>query len=362
VPDHPDTYYMEKALELAEAGLGRVAPNPSVSCLIVKDGEIIGRGGRTADGGRPHAEKLALEEAGERARGATAYVTLEPCWHADRPSCSTALIEAGVKRVVIACHDHNPLIHGKGFTALKNAGIEVVGSCLEDRALKLNKGFFLTKLKQRPLVTLKMAVSLDSKIAGAGGHSQWITGEAARRQVHIDRSRHDAILTGIGTILADDPLLTTRLKNTDHKSRRIILDTTFRFNEKLKINKTLDQGRIIIFTSPEHSKQTIGGVEILPADLEDNGKISIPFVLKSLAVDGVTRLMVEAGQDVFTSFLKSGLWDYLHLYRAPMIIGADGKDAFGALGVTDLGKAPRLKLVDQQSLGDDVLEIYENPV
>lgn len=353
----PDPIYMRKALDLAETGLGRVAPNPSVGCVIVKDGRVVGEG-RTQDGGRPHAEAVALTQAGEAAKGADIYVTLEPCFHDDRTSCSTSLIEAGVARVILGCRDQNPAITGKGIAALKQAGIAVVEGVMEEECAALNRGFFLTKTSGRPYVMLKMAVSLDSKIAGAGGHSQWITGEEARARVHIDRSHHDAILTGIGTILSDDPQLTTRVPGLSHSSWKIILDTTFRIPKNSKVLASSGPDEAIVFTSHDHADNTVPNGQVIGADLGPDGSVSIPFVLKTLSSMGVTRLMVEAGQGVFTSFLRSGLWDELHLYRAPILIGGDGKDAFGALGVRDIGGALRLTLLSEEKLGDDVLEIY----
>lgn len=357
---------MRLALDLAEEGLGRVSPNPSVGCIIVKDGEIIGRG-RTQDGGRPHAERVALDQAGAKVEGATAYVSLEPCFHEDKVSCSSSLIEAKVAKVVIACRDLNPAISGKGIAALEKAGIEVVKTCLEEEALNLNKGFFFSKLKNRPLVTLKIATSLDSKIATSSGESQWITGDESRAEVHNMRSRHDAILTGINTVLADDPSLTTRVGGLHHASRRVILDTYLRVPVSAKMFQTKDQGDIYIVTAPgtDPVKRSVlekAGAKILEVPISPDGMLSLVVILKLLAEEGVTRLMVEAGQGVFTSFLKSGLWDYLHLFRAPVILGAGGKDAFGPLGIAGLDAALRPKLLSRHLTGDDLLEIYENPL
>lgn len=360
MPD--DITYMSRALALAEEGLGRVAPNPSVGCVIVKDGEIIGEG-RTQDGGRPHAEAVALERAGDRAKGAVVYVTLEPCFHDDRESCSSRLLASGVAKVVVACRDQNPAIHGRGIFALKQAGIEVVEGVMEKECADLNRGFFLSKTEKRPFVTLKIATSLDSKIATAKGDSQWITGEEARTNVHRTRAKHDAILTGIGTLIADDCTLTTRLDGIDHNSVRIVLDSHGRFPKSAKMLGTLRSGKVIVYTKQdvENSKRDDlerMGVEVRSSDISPASGLSLPYILEDLAYLGITRLMVEAGQGVFTSFLASGLWDELHLYRAPIIIGADGVDAFGALGVASLGEAQKLKQTSVQSLGPDLFEIY----
>ncbi len=360
---HPDTHFMKAALALAETGLGRVAPNPSVGCVIVKDGEIIASA-RTQDGGRPHAETTALELAGAKAKGATVYVTLEPCFKSDGPSCALALIAAGVKKVVIGCTDENAAIKGKGVAALRVAGIEVVQNCLDEECRTLNKGFFFTKTRSRPLITLKTAISLDSKIATGTGHSQWITGPAARARGHLERARHDAILTGINTVLADDPLMTTRVDGVDHKSLRIILDANLKFPSTAHMLDTKDRGEIIVFTSEKARavNQVLledKGVRIVTVPMFEEDKLSLPFVLEALANEGVTRLMVEAGQGVFTSFLKDRLWDYLLVFRAPFLIGTDGKDAFGELGIDTLDQARRLKLLTRETHDNDLLEIYE---
>jgi diaminohydroxyphosphoribosylaminopyrimidine deaminase/5-amino-6-(5-phosphoribosylamino)uracil reductase len=363
---HNDTYYMSLALALAAEGLGRTAPNPSVGCVIVKNGEIIGQG-RTQDGGRPHAEIVALEQAGSHAEGATVYITLEPCFHDDRSSCSSKLLEAKIARTVIACRDLNPLIHGRGIAALTQAGVEVVEGVLEQEALSLNKGFFFSKIKSRPLVTLKIATSLDSKIATVSGDSQWITGEQARASVHQLRSKHDAILTGINTVLMDDPSLTTRIEGVTHNSRRIVLDTHLRFPLTANMLKTCDRGDIYIVCGEgadlaKKSALETAGAKILEVPISPDGQLSIPHALKILADLGVTRLMVEAGQGVFSSFLATGLWDELHLYRAPLILGGDGRDAFAPLGISRLSAALRPKLLSRREIGDDLLEIYENPL
>lgn len=352
-----DTLYMQQALELAKSGLGRVAPNPSVGCVIVKDGLVVGAG-RTQDGGRPHAEDVALGQAGVRAQGADIYVTLEPCFKDATSSCSLKIIAAKPARVIVGCRDKNPVIEGRGIFALKQAGIEVVEGLMEKECEGVNQGFFLSKNSGRPFVTLKIATSLDSKIATSAGASKWITGEGARASVHETRSRHDAILTGIGTILSDDPELTARVPGLEHKALKVILDTTFRIQEKSKVLVGSGPDDAIVFVSHDHADNSLQNAQIVGADLDPEGKISIPFVLKHLADRGITRVMVEAGAGVFTSFLKSGLWDEMHLYRAPIIIGGDGKDAFGGLGVSALGDAPRLRLMSQEKLGEDILEIY----
>ena len=360
-----DQQYMSEALRLAAEGLGRVAPNPSVGCLIVKDGVIVGKG-RTADGGRPHAEVVALEQAGDKAKGATVYVTLEPCCHHGKTSlpCTDALIAAQVGKVVVACKDENKRVFGQGIKALQDAGIEVSVGLMEKEARELNDGFFKRINNFRPLVTLKMATSIDSKLSLKPDQNFRLTSDEAKARVHAERSIHDAIMTGIGTVLADDPLLTTRINGHFHKSVRVILDTHLRFPLIAKMLKTKDLGDIWIFTAPksdEGKKNALeaSGIRVVEMDLSANGRVSLPFVLEYLAEHGITRLMVEAGQNVLTAFLKFKIWDHLLIFRAPIIIGSAGVDAFGDLEMDDAAKAPRPVLVSIEQHGDDLLEIYK---
>lgn len=358
-----DKGYMTEALRLAEEGLGRVAPNPSVGCIIVKDGEIVGRA-RTADGGRPHAEPQALQQAGDKAKGATVYVTLEPCCHHGRTlPCTDELIAAQVSRVVIACLDKDRRVAGQGVQALKDAKIEVLVGVLEDEALEINDGFFKRVTNYRPLITLKTAVSIDSKIASAAGESQWITGAESRQRVHQERARHDAILTGIGTILKDDPLLTTRIEGVEHKSLRVILDSQLRFPLTAKMTVTTFEGPIIIYTAPgadveKKAALEKAGIRVVEIDLSSNGKLSLPFIMEHLANEGITRLLVEAGQGVFTAFMKLKLWDHLLVFRSPIVIGNKGMDAFGEME-DNLAQAQRLQLVSLEPYGNDLLELYK---
>lgn len=360
-----DQEYMRQALALAEQGLGRVAPNPSVGCVIVKDGVVVGQA-RTADGGRPHAEVQALAQAGEKAKGATVYVTLEPCCHHGQTlPCTDSLIAAQVAKVIVACKDEDKRVSGQGIQTLRDAGIAVVVGVLENEARELNEGFFKRIKNYRPFVTLKMATSIDSKIATGFGESQWITGPQSRKRVHEERSRHDAILTGINTILKDDPLMTTRLDGVEHRSLRVILDTKLQFPLGTKMSATTLQGEVWIYTSPDCDKEKKAqlekaGLKVIEMDLSTGGRVSLPFVLEHLAENGITRLMVEAGQSVFSSFLKLKIWDRLLLFRAPIIIGHGGVDAFGDLELESLSKAPRLSLIAKEQYGDDLLEIYKN--
>ncbi|MCB1783368.1 MAG: bifunctional diaminohydroxyphosphoribosylaminopyrimidine deaminase/5-amino-6-(5-phosphoribosylamino)uracil reductase RibD [Alphaproteobacteria bacterium] len=352
-----DKQYMRQALNLAHHGLGRVWPNPSVGCVIVKNGVLLAAA-RTADGGRPHAETIALEQVGKEAKGATVYVTLEPCAHTGKtPPCALALAEAGVSRVVIASEDPDSRVNGKGTEILKAAGIDVTSGVLEKEARELNKGFFLKTTAGRPLITLKTACSLDGKTALANGQSKWITGALARRHVQNLRARHDAVLAGIGTVKADNPLLTARVDGIKHKTVRVILDTKLTISLESQLVKTAKEFPLWIFhTGGPADKQkqlTDAG-----AKLFQTKKNALAPVMKILAVEGITRLFVEGGATVHTAFLKENLYDELYIYRAPVLLGGEARPAFGDLELTEIIQAERLYLKKTRKLGQDLLEIY----
>ena len=353
-----DIQYMRSALALAQRGVGRTAPNPSVGCVIVKDNIVISRA-RTADLGRPHAESIAIEEAGGKAHEATLYVTLEPCaHHGVTPPCVQGIIDAKIKRVVIGTLDPNPDVDGKSVKMLKDAGIEVILGVLGDECKELNSGFFKSISNNRPHVTLKMACSLDGKIALENGDSQWITGELARRHAHLLRSRHDAILVGVGTVIKDDPMLSTRFDGIDHNIVRIVLDTNLKTPKNSILLKSAYAVRLWVFHGEEIEKDSdidfIGGGAVLhqcdPQDLEE--------VLNILAKKGITRLLVEGGAQVHSSFLKQGLFDELIIYRAPVILGAESKSCSGNLDIKDISESYGFNLSDVRNIGDDVIEIY----
>ena len=309
---------MQHALELAESGIGRCAPNPTVGCVIVKDGKIIGQA-RTANGGRPHAESQALEQAGTLAKGATLYVTLEPCsHHGQTPPCVETIIAAGISKVIIACADPYPKVNGSGVAALAAAGIEVEIGDGETQATALNRGFFSRVKRLRPWVTLKTATSSDGFIAHEDGTSKWLTGEAARENGHLLRSRNDAILTGSGTYLFDNPQLTVRIEGLEDSSpTRHVLDR---------------RGRV------QNSEFNIRKEETLHE------------LLRAMAGEGINYLMVEAGAELSKSFLEQGLVDELYWYRAPTPLGT-GIAAFG-------GAWKDQPAIHQQPLGDDSLSVY----
>lgn len=344
-----DIEHMRTALSVARRGLGRTAPNPAVGCVIVKKGVVVGRGW-TGDGGRPHAETMALKQAGAQANGSTAYVTLEPCAHHGKTSpCAEALVKAGVRRVVVACIDPNPQVLGKGIEILKAAGIEVTLGVLEDEAIGLNQGFFWRFKENRPMVTLKMAVTGDGMIAPASGEREWITGELARRHVHLMRSQHDAILTAVGTVKNDNPLLTTRLEGVTHKIPRIILDRKLETPLDSQLMCSVDDAPVWIFHGDGDGREH----ERRGARLFNVGH-DLKAVLAKLAEEGITRLFFEGGGTVLQEFVKSGYGDRFLLYKNPVLRWPGGR----ALNFPEIQAKLGLKPEETQGLGEDLLEIY----
>lgn len=355
-----DTIHMRRALHLAARGLGQVAPNPAVGCVVVSStGRIVGRGW-TQRGGRPHAETEALKQAGAEARGGTAYVTLEPCAHqGETPPCADALIAAGVTRVVGAVADPDPRVNGQGFARLRAAGIDVVQGVCEDEAARLNRGFFLRVTKTRPLVALKSAQSADGFVAQSPGKRQWITGERARAHAHILRARYDAILIGIETALADDPLLTCRLPGLEQRSPlRVVLDSRLRLPAGARLAQTAAQHPTILFTAAERGGGDLEALGVHIERLAGAGRPTLASVLRRLAERGVTRLLVEGGPFVHAAFLEAGLADEIHIYRAPQTIG-EGHKAPAAFETAALAAAPHVKRMERLDLAPDILESYE---
>jgi len=348
-----DARHMRHALTLAERALGTVAPNPAVGCVIVRDDMVVGRGW-TQRGGRPHAEVVALRQAGEAAKGATAYVTLEPCAHLGQTvRCADAVIEAGIARVVAAIEDPDPRVSGRGFAMLREAGIAVETDVLRAEAAVSNAGFFSRIVKKRPLVTLKLAVSADGKIARAPGGEQWITGEEARRFGHFLRASHDAILAGIETVLADDPELTCRIPGLEDRSPlRVVLDSGLRLPMTSKLVQTAHKVPVVVFTTREGGDGLRAAqVDIVRVAPDAQGRPDLGAVLGELASRGATRLLVEGGATVEEAFLVQGLADRLEIFRSPVVAGAGGRPA------------PRFPLENyglsgRRVLGSDVLESY----
>lgn len=358
-----DLGHMRHALALGRRGIGRTSSNPSVGCVIVsKDGIVVGRG-RTADGGIPHGEAVALSEAGAAAQGATAYVTLEPCASVTRtPSCAESLIAAGISRVVVAMQDPHPLTAGQGFAKMRAAGIEVVTGVLEQEAAQSHTGFLMRLQHNRPFVTLKIAQSLDGKTATVSGDSKWITGGEARRFGHLLRAQNDAILIGVNTALADDPELTCRIAGLEAQSPlRVVLDTRLRLSERSKLAATASvTPTLVITTSPEGgAKLTAAGVEIVRVARDARGRPDLAAMLTELAQRRVTRLLVEGGATVHAAFLDRDLADRLEIFTAPMTLGAAGHSAIDALAALTLAEVPKFTRMETRKLGADLLESFE---
>jgi diaminohydroxyphosphoribosylaminopyrimidine deaminase/5-amino-6-(5-phosphoribosylamino)uracil reductase len=327
-------------------------------------GEVVGRGW-TQPGGRPHAETEALLRAGKAAHGATAYVSLEPCAHVGQtPPCAEALIEAGVRRVVIATEDPDPRVSGRGIARLQGAGVEVsVGVGAAD-AMELNAGFFMRITQGRPLVSLKVATSLDGRIATQAGDSKWITGEAARRRAHLLRACHDAILIGTGTVLADDSELTCRLPGlADRSPVRVVLDGRLRLPATAKLLATARTVPTWLLTTAGRDPTQLEalacrGVAIIEVDGVGNGRLSLPAALRALAARGITRLLVEGGSLLSASLLLAGFVDRVYWFRAASMIGGDGLPAAAPLGLARAQDAVRFARTDVIPLGEDILETY----
>jgi len=355
---------MSAALGLARRGLGQVWPNPAVGCVIVKDDHAVGRGW-TQKGGRPHAETEALARAGKAAKGATAYVSLEPCSHHGKtPPCVQALIAAGIVRVVAAVEDPDPRVSGAGIARLREAGVDVETGLCAAEAAEVNAGFFCRVTQSRPLVTLKLATSLDGRIATAGGESRWITGEAARERAHLLRATHDAVLVGTGTALADDPQLTCRLPGLEDRSPvRVVLDRTLRLPPSLRLFTEANQlptWLVTIAKSSPTRREALAkqGIEIIAAEPDAAGGIDLAALLHVLGDRGLTRLLVEGGGGIAASLLRAGLVDRLVWMRAPVTLGGDGIPAIAALGFGELAAAPRFNLVSCEIAGGDLIETY----
>lgn len=361
-----DRRYMQLALALGRRGQGRTWPNPAVGAVVVKDGIIVGRGW-TQPGGRPHAEPEALRRAGEAARGATLYVTLEPCSHFGRsPPCVDAVIAAGIARVVSAVEDPNPEVAGQGHGKLRAAGIAVdIGLCGAEAALD-HAGHFRRIRDKRPHVILKLAVSADDKIGAAGRKPVAITGEAAKTQVHLLRARSDAILVGIGTVLSDDPLLTCRLPGMEARSPvRLVLDPALRLPGDSRLVHSARATPLWVVaseTAEAAAAMRLGaaGADVIrvPADRAKPG-LDLSAMLHALSDRGISRLMVEGGAAVASSFVAAGLVDEIWLLRGPDAVGPDGVPALDALPLAAIAQSPDFRVRASETLDRDTLTIYE---
>lgn len=354
-----DHRFMARALQLAERGLFTTDPNPRVGCVLVKAGEVVGEGWHQR-AGEPHAEINALQTAGNLSKGATAYITLEPCCHHGRtPPCSQALIAAGVSRVVAAMQDPNPQVAGQGLAQLQKAGIETLSGVMQAQAETLNPGFIQRMRHGRPYVRAKMAMSLDGRTAMASGESQWITGAEAREDVHCLRARSSAIVTGIGTVLADDPSLTARLDETKIEQAilqpmRVVLDSQLQMPATARL---LSQpGRTLVLTINSDEQKTAAlcaagaEVELLASS---NGRLNLSAVMACLARREINEVMVEAGATLCGALLQADLVDELVIYMAPLIMGDEARGLLSLPGLQKMSDRMELKIDDVRAVGRD---------
>jgi len=348
-----DHAFMARALRLAERGLTTTSPNPRVGCVIAKDGMVVGAGWHER-AGEPHAEIHALKQAGEQARGATAYVTLEPCSHYGRtPPCAEALLAAGVARVIAAMSDPNPRVAGSGLELLRNNGIEVGVGLMEAQARELNPGFISRMERGRPWVRVKIAASLDGRTALANGVSQWITGEAARHDVQRWRARSCAILTGIGTVLADNPQLTVRDFDIGRQPLRVVVDSQLRTPSSAHITQ---DGNTLLVTAADSAKADTlraAGAEVLVLPGMD-GRVDLSALLKELARREINEVLVEAGAELNGALLQAGLVDELLLYYAPTLLGDAAHGMFALPQFSEMSQRVELDILSLDRVGQDI--------
>jgi diaminohydroxyphosphoribosylaminopyrimidine deaminase/5-amino-6-(5-phosphoribosylamino)uracil reductase len=346
---------MSRALVLAQRGLFTTDPNPRVGCVLLRDGLVVGEGWHERAGG-PHAEVNALAQAGERARGATAYVSLEPCDHHGRtPPCSLALLAAGVSRVVCGMEDPDPRVSGGGIARLRAQGVAVDVGLMREAAEALNPGYLKRLRRGLPFVRVKLAVSLDGHTALASGESRWITGDTARKDAQRFRARSSAILTGVGTILADDPALNVRLPESDRQPLRIVLDSALRTpSDSRVINR---EGRVLVIGTRDEVARRASlerqGVEVLMVPQAD-GRPDLPQVLSVLAARGVNELWVEAGARLAGAFIAQGLFDELIVYIAPSLLGTGARGLLDLPALQSLEQRTRLRFTDFRAVGEDL--------
>ncbi|MCW8922724.1 MAG: bifunctional diaminohydroxyphosphoribosylaminopyrimidine deaminase/5-amino-6-(5-phosphoribosylamino)uracil reductase RibD [Gammaproteobacteria bacterium] len=350
--NYQDHSYMQRALRLAQRGLYGTDPNPRVGCVLVRNEKIVGEGWHQK-AGEPHAEILALKQAGDEAKGATAYVTLEPCSHTGKtPPCADALVKAGVGRVIVAMQDPNPQVAGDGLKRLQANGIEIESGLMEAQARALNPGFIKRMETGLPYVRVKLAMSLDGRTAMASGESQWITGEAARHDVQLLRARSSAVLTGIGTVLSDDPSMNVRLSaeelNVDEVRQplRIVLDSGLRFPARAKIAEV--EGDVLVMTTSEND---VDNAATLP---ENDGHVDLKAALKYLAEKEINEVHVEAGAILSGAFLQQQLVDEIVVYMAPHIMGDEARGLFALPGLSKMKDRISLDIQDVRMLGKDL--------
>ena len=359
-----DHIHMDHALRLAARGNGLCWPNPSVGCVLVRDGIVVGRG-TTQKGGRPHAERVALAQAGEAAHGATAYVTLEPCAHTGKTTpCAEALVAAGITRVVSALTDPDPRVSGGGHAILRAAGIAVTEGIRQTEAARITAGFLKRVTQNLPLLTLKLATTLDGRIATQTGESRWLTGADARRSVHAMRMEHDAVLVGAGTARADDPDLRVRDLGSSHQPLRLVIDSTLSHRPDSRLGQSAHETPVWLLhgpKAPEQARQAwqATGARLIPCPVTAGGQIDLRAALTILASEGLTRVFCEGGGTLAASLIRSGLVDRLALFSAGCLIGAEGQPALGPLALPKLADAPRPTLIDQRRIGADLLSLWD---
>lgn len=356
-----DAAFMAHALSLGRRGLGQAWPNPAVGCVVVKDGRVVGRGW-TQPGGRPHAETMALEQAGDAARGADVFVTLEPCAHHGRtPPCADALIRSGVARVITTMQDPDPRVAGRGHARLREAGIEVeIG--VGEAAARADQAGYLTRIGQgRPRLTLKLATSFDGRIATASGESRWITGPGARRAVHAQRMIHDAVLVGGGTARADDPMLTVRDLGVARQPVRIVATRRLDLPPGGRLEGSANDGLWLCHgpDAPQDRRDHWAGLGARLIELPlDRGRLDPAALLNAMGDAGLTRVFCEGGGSFGAALLQAGLVDRLVGFTAGVALGAEGQPSLGALGLSALADAPRFALEDVRPVGGDVMATW----
>ncbi len=355
-----DERFMREALKLAEIRKGLTHPNPTVGAVVVKDGKIIGKGFHKK-AGMPHAEREAIDDAvrkGFNIEGSTMYVTLEPCCHHGRtPPCTEAIIDKKIKRVVIATEDPNPEVSGRGIEILKKNGIETVVGLLKEEAEKLNEDFFVYMKEKRPFIHIKIAQSIDGKIATKTGSSKWITSEESRRYVQKLRKESTAVMVGTNTVLKDNPELTVRYIETDSQPLRVVLDKNLIIPENFNVfNRS---SKTILFTSETADRKAVNrlekkGIQVVKLPL-NQGMFDLYDILFHLYSMGVVQLFVEGGKNLITQFLRKNIFDRISVFVAPKIIGEDGLSSFGKLGIENIEKSIKLNLEDIKRLENDIL-------
>lgn len=363
-----DAAWMTVALTLARRGLGRTSPNPAVGCVLVRDGRAVGRGW-TGDGGRPHAETEALRRAGQSSHGATAYVSLEPCNHRGQtPPCTEALIAAGVRRCVVAMMDPDTRVAGQGVTHLRERGVDVTLGVGREAAERFYGAYVRHRREGRPGITLKLATTLDGRIATRGGESQWITGDAARAEAHRLRATHDAVMVGSGTAVVDNPRLSVRLPGLESvRPVRVVVDGRLRLPLTHNLVSGAAEHPTLLITRPDAPRDRrvayeAAGVQVIEAPLGEQATLSTRGIAQVLGEHGLTRVLVEGGSGLAAGLFSADLVDDVVWFRAPRVIGGDGLGAIGSFGLDRLASTPSFTLWESRAVGTDIMETYRRSI